>query len=48
MPSARLRAAEKTPLRGPFRDGKEISAYLAALKKAQRSTKSKAARSKAR
>jgi hypothetical protein len=38
---ARLKAAEKTPLHGPFKDGKEIAAYLKNLKKAQRSAEPK-------
>lgn len=37
---ARLKAAEKTPLHGPFKDGEEIAAYLKTLK-AQRDTKPK-------
>ena len=35
---ARLKAAEKTPLHGPFKDGKEIAAYLKSFT-AQRSTR---------
>jgi AbrB family looped-hinge helix DNA binding protein len=38
---ARLKAAEKTPLHGPFKDGKEIAAYLKTFKKAQRGAKPK-------
>ena len=34
----RLKAAEKTPLRGPFKDGNEIAAYLKTFK-AQRNSK---------
>ena len=37
---ARLKAAEKTALHGPFKDGKEIAAYLKTFK-AQGSSKSK-------
>jgi hypothetical protein len=29
---SRLKAAEKTPLHGPFRDGKELATYLKSLK----------------
>ncbi len=39
---ARLKAAEKTALHGPFKDGEEIAAYLKALK-AQRDAKPKLA-----
>src|SRR5258707_10713769 len=43
---ARLNAAEKTPLHGPFKDGKEIAAYVKSFT-AQRSTKpSKAPKSR--
>lgn len=38
----RLKAAEKTPLHGPFKDGEEIAAYLKTLK-AQRDAKPKLA-----
>ena len=37
---ARLKAAEKTPLHGPFKDGNEIANYLKTFK-AQRSAKRK-------
>jgi AbrB family looped-hinge helix DNA binding protein len=46
--NARLKAAEKTPLHGPFKDGEQIAAYLKALRKAQRSAKSQPTRVKSR
>lgn len=40
---ARLRAAKKTPLHGPFKDGKEIAAYVKPLKARRKSKPTPAA-----